>query len=132
MFEFGNHALGHTLHLMSELMEARMENREALHQLHSTMKAIHQVHANNWLGRRAAILPMAESPKVSRSVHSVRIAWSGRNHYARLQAPRHYPFAFRAEHAGRQRNVDVPTADPGQSVLGRRSGTSTEQGGVPR
>ena len=51
--ESNKQARDRLLHLISESMEARMQNLEALQRLQSTMKAIQQIRAGSWPDRHA-------------------------------------------------------------------------------
>ena len=53
MSDSSKQARDHLLRLISESMEARMQNLEALQQLQSTMKAIQQLSARSRPGRHA-------------------------------------------------------------------------------
>ena len=56
MSESSKQARDQMFHLISESMEARMQNIEELRRLRSTMKAIQQLRTSNWPGRHAGKL----------------------------------------------------------------------------
>ena len=56
MTEASKKARDQMFHLISELMEARMQSMDALRRLQSTMKAMQQLRAGSWPGRDAAKL----------------------------------------------------------------------------
>ena len=62
------------LQLVSESMEARMQGREALLRLQSTVKAISQLCAGNWPRHHAGDFPTAKNLEVSSSVQSVSVS----------------------------------------------------------
>lgn len=77
MSEFRKPAHGQILLLISESMEARMQSREALLQLQSTMTAIQRIHASCWPGRHADDLPPVKSQEVLSSLPSVSVVDAG-------------------------------------------------------